>query len=133
MPLDIRPACDSVDRNGIPEKCVSVIKMLHPRTSGRIEACSRFIPPFIISGGVRQNCPVSLFLLRFILENVSQNALSGLLDDRFKLLLGNTVFDLGYADGAYDAHSVQHTLDRLALELLRCVMCFARSECKVLL
>ena len=144
--LDIRAAFDSIDRtalwncllrNGVPEKYVSILKELYRHTSGRVRAYGQLSPPFAVTSGVRQGCPVSPFLFNFAIEDVLQNALSGLPNGGVELLPGNRVFDLEYADDiallSDNTQAAQQALNRLAIEVSRYGMCFAPSKCKVLL
>lgn len=61
--------------------------------------------------------------------DVPANALSYPADDRVEILPANRVSDDAtlLAD---DLQVIQHALDRLAIEVSRCDMCFAPSKCK---
>ena len=143
--LDIRAAFDSIDRsalwncllrNGVPEKYVTILRELYSHTSGRVRAYGQLSSPFAVSSGVRQGCPISPFLFNFAIDDVLQRALHGLEDGGVELLPGNRVLDLEYADDIAllgdNVESVQHALNRLAIEVSKYGMCFAPSKCKVL-
>ncbi|WP_432422665.1 reverse transcriptase domain-containing protein [Streptococcus dysgalactiae] len=144
--LDIRAAFDSVDRsalwnclsrNGVPAKYISILKALYQRTSGRVRAYGQLSPPFVVSSGVRQGCPISPFLFNFAIDDVLRNTFSGLTSCGIELLPGNRVTDLEYADDiallGESAQAMQTVLNRMAIEVSQFGMCFAPSKCKVLL
>lgn len=66
---------------------------------------------------------LSTFLFKSIIEDVPQNASSGLLDDEVELLTENRVFDSEYADGIvllYDnAQTIHRALSPLAIDISR--------------
>ncbi|CAH8645530.1 unnamed protein product [Dicrocoelium dendriticum] len=144
--LDIKSAFDSVDRcalwncllrKGVPEKYVNIIQALYARSTGRVRAYGKLSPPFNISSGVRQGCPLSPFLFNFAIDEVMEFAFTGHDLEGVELLPGERLLDLEYADDIAlicdSSQTCQAALDRLALAVSRFGLCFAPSKCKALL
>ncbi|CAH8492285.1 unnamed protein product [Dicrocoelium dendriticum] len=144
--LDIRAAFDSVDRSalwncllkkGVPDKFVTILKVLYSHTSGKVRAYGTHSSSFAVTSGVRQGCPISPFLFNFAIEDVLQRALEGVQDCGVELLPGDRLTDLDYADDIAllgdDPQSVQNALDRLAMEASKYGLCFTPGKCKTLL
>ncbi|CAH8490480.1 unnamed protein product [Dicrocoelium dendriticum] len=144
--LDIRAAFDSVDRSalwncllkkGVLDKFVTILKVLHTHTSGKVRAYGTHSSSFAVASGVRQGCPISPFLFNFAIEDVLQRALEGVQDCGVELLPGDRLTDLDYADDIAlledDPQSVQNALDRLAMEASKYGLCFTPGKCKTLL
>ena len=144
--LDIQVAFDSIDRgalwnclisNGVPEKYVSILKVVYSQTSGKVRAYGEFSPAFKVTSGVRQGCPISPFLFNFAIDDILHKALLNVTNCGVDLLPGNRAVDLEYADDiallSDNAQALQNVLNHLAIEVSRFGMCFAPSKCKVLL
>lgn len=144
--LDIKGAFDSVDRcalwnclirKGVPEKYVNIIRALYRHNSGRVRAYGKLSPPFKISSGVRQGCPLSPFLFNFAIDEVMEVAFHRADLEGVELLPGDRLLDLEYADDIVlicdCLQNCQVALDRLALAVSRFGLCFAPSKCKALL
>ncbi|CAH8497241.1 unnamed protein product [Dicrocoelium dendriticum] len=144
--LDIKGAFDSVDRcalwdcllrKGVPDKYVNIIKALYAHSSGRVRVYGKLSPPFSITSGVRQGCPLSPFLFNFAIDEVMETAFAGHDLEGVELLPGERLLDLEYADDIAlicdGSQTCQTALNRLALAVSRFGLCFAPSKCKVLL
>ncbi|CAH8442995.1 unnamed protein product [Dicrocoelium dendriticum] len=144
--LDIKEAFDSVGRcalwncllrKGVPEKYVNIIQALYARSTGRMRAYGKLSPPFNISSGVRQGCPLSPFLYNFAIDEVMEIAFTGHDLEGVELLPGERRLDLEYADDIAlicdSSQTCQAALDRLALVDSRFGPCFAPSKCKAFL
>jgi hypothetical protein len=143
--LDIRAAFDSLNRaatwhclrsHGVPEKYVVLLESLYSHTLGRVRAYGKLSPPFAISSGVRQGCPISPFLFNFVMDDILQQTLCGRDAGGVELLPGNKITDLEYADDiallGNNAQDLQETLNRLAFEASRYGLYFAPAKCKML-
>ncbi|KAH9596361.1 hypothetical protein MS3_00002065 [Schistosoma haematobium] len=78
--VDLKAAFDSVDREvlwqclsfkGIHQKCINLMKAPYSNTTSLLRAYGELSSAFAISSGVRQGCPLSPFLLDFIIDLVN--------------------------------------------------------------
>ena len=104
--LDLKAAFDSVNRKslfnlmlrqGVPLKYVSIMKALYSHTTGRVRAYGQLSNCFRTSSGVRQGCFLSPFLLNFVMDDISGQALKSTAA-HFPNAQDETLFDLEYAD-----------------------------------
>ena len=144
--LDIKGAFDSVDRSTLvgllsqtrdTDKYVKLLQAIYAQTSGRMRAYGELSPPFDITSGVRQGCPLSPFLFTFVMDDCFQRTLVDSNGGGVELLPGAKLCDLEYADDAGllsdDPQVLQHILDRLEYTVSSYGMTFAPHKCKILL
>ncbi|CAH8669284.1 unnamed protein product [Schistosoma haematobium] len=105
--LDLKAAFDSVDREvlwqclllkGVPKKYINLVKALYSNTTGRVRAYGELSSGLITSSGVRQGCPLTLFLFNFAIDVLLEITLSSFKFPRVELLPGDSLVDLEYAD-----------------------------------
>ncbi|VDP39324.1 unnamed protein product [Schistosoma margrebowiei] len=146
MLRDIRVAYDSLDRtalwdgllkNGVHQKFINILKALYTNTSGRVRAYNHLSPLFHSSSGVRQRCPISLFLFNFAIVDILKTALMNVSNGGVDSLPGEILHDLECADYIIlfcdNAQDMRSALNQLAVSIRRYGMCFAPSKYKVLL
>ncbi|KAH9594680.1 hypothetical protein MS3_00000429 [Schistosoma haematobium] len=139
--LDLKAAFDSVDREilwqclslkGVPQKYINLVKALYSNTTSGVRAYGKLSFDFSTSSGVRQGCPLSQFLLSFIIDLLMEVTFSGT-----DLLPGGPLIDLEYADDIVlfgeDADKMQSLLVALSNNARMFGMRFSPSKCKLLL
>ena len=105
--LDLKAAFDSVDRNtlwyclsqkGVSIKFVNLSKSLYSQSRGCVRVYDSLSPEFTTKKGVRQGCPFSPFLFKFVMDSLLGSAFSLSPHSGVELLPGWTVSDLEHAD-----------------------------------
>lgn len=108
---------------------MSVPKELCHHTSDQVGVYDQISPSLAVSSGIRQECPLSLFLSSFIIKDALDNGLSGLLDGGVAFLPRNTILGSEYTDEVAllsgDAQTIQSASERLTIVVSRYGMCFA--------
>jgi hypothetical protein len=144
--LDFKSAFDSVDRSvllktlaqmGMPMKFVNIIRSLYSHTVGRVRVYGQLSKSFPTTSGVRQGCPLSPFLFNFIIDAVMMRALQGLQNPGVRIIAGENLVDLEYADDIVlifeKEGEAQALLDKLTEVIPSFGMTFAAAKCKVML
>lgn len=98
-----------------------VPKELYRHTLGGARVCNHVLPPFVVSSGVREDCLISSFLFDFVVKDVLNNGLFGLLKGGVGFHLGNKFFDLEYINNtvllSVNVQALQHGLDDLVIKV----------------
>ena len=144
--LHLKSAFDSVDRNtlwyylsqkGVPIKFVDLLKSLYSQSRGCVRVYDSLSLEFTTKSGVRQGCPISLFLFNFVMDSLLESAFSLSPHSGVELLPGGTVSDLEYADDVVllseDPGSLQDLLCSLDKSAAMFGMHFAPPKCKMML
>ena len=146
MFLDFKGAFDSVHRfvllnilarQGMPRKFVKIIRSLYSQTQGRVRVYGELSKSFPTRSGVRQGCPLSPFLFNFVIDEIMKRALDGLQNPGVRIMTGENLVDLEYADDIVllfeELHQAQSVLYKLTEVIPSFGMRFAPSKCKVML
>ena len=101
--LDFKGAFDSVDsvllnilaRQGMPRKFVESIRSLYSQKQGWVRVYGELSKSIPTRSGVRQGCPLSPFLFKFVIDEIMMWALEGLPKPGVYVITGEK---LEYAD-----------------------------------
>ncbi|KER20190.1 hypothetical protein T265_11208 [Opisthorchis viverrini] len=105
--LDLKTTFGSVDRQalwqclrskGVPRKFLTLIKALYANSRGRVQVYGKLSPEFTTSSGVRQGCPLSLFLFNFVIDTIMEDSLPASNACGAEVLPGPPLTDIEYAD-----------------------------------
>ena len=83
-----------MSQKGVPIKFVNLLKSLYSQSRGCVRVYDSLSPEFTTKSGVRQGCPISPFLLNFVMDSLLESAFSLSLHSGVELLPGGTVSDL---------------------------------------
>ncbi|CAH8518135.1 unnamed protein product [Dicrocoelium dendriticum] len=140
--LDFKSAFNSVDRSipfeilarkGVSMKYVNIIRALYSNTTGRVRVYGGLSDNFPTTRGVCHGCPISLFLLNFVVHSIMECSLAESHDVDVEVLPGERLVDLDYADDIVllfdDVVTAQSTLNSLSKVVPLFSMHFAPSNC----
>ena len=110
---------------------------MYAHTSGKVRAYGQFSRNFNTTNGVRQDCPISLFLFEFVIDNILHGTMDKRIISGINILETGNFFDLEYADDivcSFDSfEEAQATLIDLNVAAGRYGLSFAPSKCKFML